>query len=397
MRSRTNNAGTPSIPFVGIPYASFVLLGLPNGVLGVAWPAIRESFGMPLDALGAVLTAVTVGYILVSFNSGRIVSFTGLGPLLVVSSTASAVGLLGYAVAPVWWVMVLSGLLVGMGGGAVDSGMNMYVAANYGAKQMNWLHASFGIGVTLGPAIMTTLLNTGQSWRWGYAIIVLLQGLLAVVFALTLDRWRGSAPTPAAAASGASSNTARSVDTLRLPIAWLGIAIFITHTGVQFTAGQWAYSLFTESRGIAPATAGLWTSIYWASLTAGRLLLGPVADRLGVVPLLRVCILGIVAGSTLVWWNVADPVSFLGLALIGFSLAPLFPSLISSTPGRVDADHAPNVIGFQVAAGSVGIALLPGLAGIMAQNLGLEIVGPFLFAVSLVMLLLHEAIVRCTS
>jgi fucose permease len=186
----------------------------------------------------------------------------------------------------------------------------------------------------------------------------------------------------------------RSVDTLRLPLAWLGIAIFITHTGVQFTAGQWAYSLFTEPRGVAPITAGLWISIYWGSLTAGRLLLGPVADRLGVVSLLRTCILGVMLGSALVWWNAANFVSFLGLALIGFSLAPLFPSLISSTPERVGAGHAANAIGFQVAAGSVGIALLPGFAGVLAENLGLEIIGPFLVAASIVMLVLHEAIVR---
>ncbi len=407
MTSEKRDAGMRSIPLIGIPYFSFILLGLPNGVLGVAWPAIRGSFDMPLDALGTLLTAVTIGYILVSFNSGRLVSLTGLGSFLVLSSAVSAAGLLGYALAPTWWAMVPFGLLVGIGAGAMDAGMNMYVAANYGAREMNWLHASFGIGVTIGPAMMTALLNAGQSWRWGYAIIVLLQGLLAVCFVLTLQRWKGSGPAPTAAPRSppscttegeadreASPSIARSIDTLRLPLAWLGIAIFITHTGVQFTAGQWAYSLFTEARGVAPAAAGLWTSIYWASLTAGRLVLGPVADRIGVVSLLRLCIVGIVLGSGLVWWNVADLASFLGLAFVGFSLAPLFPSLISSTPERVGAGHAPNVIGFQVAAGSVGIALLPGFAGVLAENLGLEIVGPFLVAASLLMFLLHEAIVR---
>ncbi|MGD2144547.1 MAG: MFS transporter, partial [Anaerolineae bacterium] len=226
-------------PTIAVAYFSYVLLGLPNGALGVAWPAIRNSFDIPLDALGTLLTAVTIGYILSSFSSGGIVSFAGLGSFLLLSSAASVAGLLGYAAAPGWWVMVLSGLMVGVGAGALDAGMNTYVAANYGARQMNWLHACFGIGVTLGPAVMTTLLNTGQSWRWGYAIVVLLQGLLAICFALTLDRWSAGASTPRQAKQGFSSGTMRSVDTLRLPLAWLGIAIFITHTGVQFTAGQW--------------------------------------------------------------------------------------------------------------------------------------------------------------
>jgi len=386
-----------SILLIGIAYSSFILLGLPNGSLGVAWPSIRESFGISLDAMGTLLTAVTIGYILSSFNSGRIVARFGIGPVMLATSIASGVGLLGYAVAPAWWVMVLFGLLAGMGGGAVDAGMNMYVAANYKARHMNWLHACFGIGVTLGPALMTTLLDWGQSWRWGYVIIVLLQGLLAASFGLTLDRWRSAEPTQTEAHPGSPAGKARSVDTLRLPLAWLGIAIFVMHTGIEFAAGQWAYSLFTEARSVAPSTAGLWVSIYWGSLTAGRLFLGAVADRVGVVALLRMCIVGIILGSALVWWNVADPVSFTGLALIGFSLAPLFPSLISSTPRRVGAAHAANAIGFQVAAGGVGVALLPGFAGVLAESLGLEIVGPFLFAASIVLLLLHEAIAHLSA
>jgi len=386
-----------SVLLIGIAYSSFVLLGLPNGSLGVAWPSIRESFGISLDAMGTLLTAVTIGYILSSFNSGRIVARFGIGPLLLATSIASGVGLLGYAVAPAWWVMVLSGLLAGMGAGAVDAGMNLYVAANYKTRHMNWLHACFGIGVTLGPALMTTLLDLGQSWRWGYVIIVLLQGLLAAFLGLTLDRWQSAEPTQTEAHPGSPAGKVRSVDTLRLPLAWLGIAIFIMHTGIEFAAGQWAYSLFTEARSVAPSTAGLWVSIYWGSLTAGRLFLGAVADRVGVVALLRMCIVGIILGSALVWWNVADPVSFTGLALIGFSLAPLFPSLISSTPRRVGAAHAANAIGFQVAAGSVGVALLPGFAGVLAKSLGLEIVGPFLFAASIMLLLLHEAIAHLSA
>jgi fucose permease len=377
-----------------VAYFSYILLGLPNGALGVAWPAIREGFGLPLDALGILLTAVTIAYIIVSFNSGRIVSTIGLGAFLVLSSASSAAGLLGYTVAPEWWVMVLSGLLLGAGAAAVDSGMNIYVAANYGAREMNWLHACFGIGVTLGPVMITALLDAGRSWRWGYALVAVLQVALAVGFGLTLDRWRYRQAETTDAKPDRTPAAARSIDTLRLLPAWLGIAIFVNHTGVQFTAGQWAYTLFTEARAVAAATAGLWISIYWGSLTAGRLLLGPVAERVGVVPLLRSCILGIVAGSALVWWHPTDLVSFLGLALIGLSVAPLFPSLISSTPGRVGPRHAANAIGFQVAAGSVGIALLPGFAGVLAQNLGLEAIGPFLVVAGSVMFVLHEALVR---
>jgi len=154
------------------------------------------------------------------------------------------------------------------------------------------------------------------------------------------------------------------------------------------------YTLFTEVRSVAPGTAGLWISIYWGSLTVGRVVFGVVVDRLGVLSTLRTCMFCVILGSVFFWWNVTDILSFLGLALIGFSLGPLFPSLISDTPRRLGAAHAPNAIGFQVAAASLGVAVLPGLAGVLAENLGLEVIGPFLIVASIVMSVLYEMIVH---
>ena len=182
----------------------------------------------------------------------------------------------------------------------------------------------------------------------------------------------------------------RGIDTLRLPVVWVGVLLFFVFTGVEGTAGQWPYTLFTEGRGVDPSSAGWWVSVYWGSLTVGRILFGFVVGRLGVVTSSRLGMLGMTVGSALVWWRASGVLSFLGLALIGFSLAPLFPLLISDTPRRVGGAHAPNTIGFQVAAAGLGIALLPGLAGVLAENLGLETVGPFLFVTSAVTLLLHE-------
>jgi fucose permease len=381
-------------PLIGIAYLSYVLLGIPNGLLGVAWPSIQGSFGIPLDALGTLLTAVTIGYILASFNSGRLIAQIGIGLLLMTSSIVTGLGLLGYILAPTWGAMVLLGLLAGMGSGLVDAGLNTYVAASYSARHMNWLHACFGLGVTTGPALVTAVLNIGQSWRWGYVVVVVLQGLLAACFGLTRDQWKSTASAQTEPGVDSPAHKASGINTLRLPVAWLGIALFIVHPGIQFTAGQWAYSLFTEARAVAASTAGLWISVYWGSLTVGRLVLGGIADRLGVDTLLRICIIGILLWSLVLWWNISDTLNFLALALIGFALAPLFPSLISRTPERVSTAHAANVIGFQVAAGSVGIALVPGIAGVLAENLGLEIIGPFLVIATILLLLLHEAIAR---
>ncbi len=378
---------------LAIAFASYVLLGLPSGLLGVAWPSIRESFGLSLDAMGTMLTTVTIGYILSSFNSGRLIARFGAGALLMIGSMLMGASMLGYVVAPNWRSMVAFGLLLGLGSGIMDAGLNTYVAENYEARHMNWLHASFGIGVTIAPVIMTTVLNVGQSWRWGYVLVVVLEAVLAACYALTRNLWRSAEPTSARADPGSRTGKARSLHSLKLPIVWLGIALFIIHPGIEFVAGNWVYSLFTEARSVTANTASLWVSIYWGSLTVGRLVLGSVADRLGVDRLLRVCIIGILLGSALVWWNVADPISFLGLALIGFGVAPLFPSMISSTPRWMGAAHAANAIGFQVAAAGVGIALLPGFAGILAQKLGLEIIGQFLVGATIIMLLMYEVLV----
>jgi fucose permease len=388
--------GRTRVLSIGIAYAGFVVLGLPSGLLGVAWPSIRETFGIPLDAVGALMLATTAGYLLSSFSSGPVVSRVGMGRLLLASGAIAGVGLLGYAVAPGWWAMVLFGLLAGTGGGAIDAGLNTYFATNHSASLMNWLHACFGLGATLGPAVMTAVLNAGQSWRWGYAVAGALQGLFAICVGLTLRQWRLAGPQSPGAQPGPPARSARGGDTLRLPLVWFNLALFFMYTGTEGTAGQWPYSLLTEVRSVAPSTAGLWVSVYWGSLTVGRIVFGIVADRLGVVSSVRMCTLGVALGSAFIWWNATDALSFLGLALVGFALAPVFPLLVSVTPQRVGAEHAANAIGFQVAAAGLGISLLPGLAGFLAEKTSLEVIGPFMFAISIVMLLLHEAIVSRT-
>ncbi len=287
-------------------------------------------------------------------------------------------------------MVVAFGALAGLGAGAIDAGLNTYAATHFSARMVNWLHAFYGIGALSGPLLMTRVLERSYPWQLGYVIVGAGQLALAACFGLTLRRWSGnnqvndaSSPEPLVAASNAS--------TLRLPVVWFSTAIFFVYTGIEAAAGAWAYSLLTESRAIPMMTAGTWVSIYWGALTTGRIFSATLAGRLPASRLLRCCIAGQAAGALLVWLNLSAPGSFLGLALIGLASAPIFPTMIASTPGRISRNHLANAVGFQIAAAVLGQSLLPALVGVMARRWGSEIVAPALLAAALLLYSLHEA------
>jgi len=379
-----------------LAYTGFIALGLVNSLMGVAWPSIRDTFGLPLDALGVLLIGNTTGYMLASAVSGRLMSLMSVGTMLALSCCVAAISLLASGSAPFWLVLVALGFTSGLSGGAIDGGLNAYAAAHFNPRAMNWLHACFGIGATLGPAIMTAAITSGWGWRAGFWIVGVAQLALAACFGLTRQLW-GDAP-PVAGAAALADGTAPAVGaplaaTLQLPIAWLGIVLFFVYTGVEVATGNWVFSLLTEARGVRAALAGACVSLYWASLTLGRILFGFAVQRISPTTLLRWCMAGAVLSALLIWLNMAPWLTFTGIALMGLALAPQFPLLMSATPGYLGARHAANGVGFQVAAASLGAALLPSLVGVLARANGLEVLGPSLFVAALIMAALYELLV----
>ena len=375
---------------IALAYLSFVSLGLPDGLTGVAWPSIRSYFNLPLNALGSLLVMFTGGYLTASFYSGRMLSIMRLGSLLALSCVATAVSLIGYALSPVWWVMVALGAVAGLGAGAIDAGLNTFAATQFSSRMVNWLHACYGIGAASGPMIMTGVLAARLPWQRGYAVVGVGQLLLAICFGMTRNWWpkrSASEQIPSTAVTRISS-----VSTLRLPVIWLSIAVFFLYTGIEATAGVWTYSLFTESRGVSIRTAGLWVSVYWGGLTVGRLLAGFIVGFVSPNRLLRFCVAGMAMGAALIWLNAASLLSFLGLGLIGLASAPVFPSLIATTPARLSSGHTSNAVGFQIAAAVLGQSLLPTLVGVLANKLGLEIICPSLFVAAVMLLALVQGL-----
>jgi len=374
---------------LAVALVAFVSLGLPDGVLGVAWPSIRRSFDLPPDQLGTLLASATIGYLTSSFSSGAVVTRLGIGRLLLWSSALMVVNSLAYALAPSWWLMVGAGVLAGLGAGAIDAGINAFAAARFSPRLVSWLHASYGVGATLGPLLMTAVLTSGLGWRWGYAVIGLVLAALAVSFLLTVRLWRMD-PSERGSPSDAREPAAGLFDTLARRRVWLNIALFFVYTGLEVSAGQWSYSLFTEARGVAPGVAGIWIGVYWAGLTAGRIASGAVASRLPGDALVRLGSIGALIGALLIWWDPGMGAGFLGLAALGFALAPIYPTLIAETPKRLGPSHATSAIGFQVAAAYLGTAAIPGLTGLLASQAGLTVIGPCLFGTALVLFLLQE-------
>jgi fucose permease len=366
--------------------AGFVSLGLPEGLLGVAWPSIRAEFGLSLDSLGMLLATAAGGYAIASTFSGRVLNRFGIGTVLAVSCGVTGTALVGYSVAPGWPTMVALGAVLGAGGGMIDAALNVYAAINHGPRVLNWMHAAFGLGAALGPLIMTAVIASGLSWSVGYIGVAIAQLGLALGYWLLRARFSGTAPT--------AHPRRASAELLRVPLLWLSVAIFFVYAGIEITAGQWAYSLFTESRGLSTTTAGIWISVYWASLTVGRILFGVVVNHVSVDSLLRACMLAAIVASGLIWLNVQTFLSLSGLAVIGLVLAPMFPSLIATTPARLGERPAADAIGWEVGAAVLGAALLPGVVGILAARLGLEVVGLCLVVAACVLFGLHELLVR---
>jgi fucose permease len=238
---------------------------------------------------------------------------------------------------------------------------------------------------------MTTVLAAHLSWRWGYAAIGTVLAAMTVLFLVTLGQWDSASRL---GSGGEQIKSAGILETLRRPRVWVSIAIFCLYTGIEVTAGTWAYSLFTEGRNVSKPAAGVAVSAYWASLTAGRVFFGAASGRLSRTAILRFGTCLAPAAAALVWLDVVPVVSFAGLALLGFALAPIFPMLISATSDRVGPAYAQQAVGFQVSAANLGAAAVPGLAGVLARVKGLEVIGPYLLATTLLLLVLHEWVLR---
>jgi fucose permease len=390
---------------LGIIYVSFISLGLPDGVLGVAWPAIRVDMGQPLAAVGVITVAITICAAVSSFFAGAIVKRVGTGAVVASSCLMTALALVGYSYAPSFAWLVALGIPLGLGAGAVDASLNHFVAAHYSSRHMNWLHGFWGVGATTGPLIMGWALASPTGWTLGARTIGFMQLGLATVLWLTLSLWaREHAKQTAdevAAAHGDLPNLLTSALPTFKPVrslaTWLAPTTFLLYVAAEMGTGLWAASILATDRGMPLAQAGVWVSVYFGAITVGRFAVGLIANWLGNRKLVQlgICVAALGAALFAAHGWVGDA-SLAGLVLMGLGCAPIFPSLMHETARRFPEEIARKVISRQMIFAYTGIAVIPAAFGLLATWAGLGVIMPVVVALLLMMLFVTTWLDRLT-
>ncbi|PKL26732.1 MAG: MFS transporter [Spirochaetae bacterium HGW-Spirochaetae-3] len=362
-------------------YLAFISLGLPDSTLGVAWPTFRSAVGAPLEAAGLIAVVLTVCSAISSMGSVYVTKRFGTGRVVAASCVLTALGLAGYSLAPSFAWVIVAALPLGFGQGAVDSSLNAHVAAHYASRHMNWLHASWGVGATLGPVVMSVAIVDWGSYRLGYRVISIVQCSLALIFILTLGLWRRDDERRGRYSSAAESrgddrfSPTVGEASLRAAAA-MQIAAYALYSACECSVIMWAASLLVEARGASAGYAGALMSLYFGGIMSGRVLTGFVSDRLGNRRMVWIGMGVATVGAAL--FAIRGPLwlSAPGLFLLGLGFAPIYPGLMHETPRRFGGDVYRTVIGFQMAAAMLGASFFPGLVGLAAARLGLEVLGP---------------------
>ncbi|MCX8031935.1 MAG: MFS transporter [Thermoleophilia bacterium] len=399
----------PAAAVLGLAFLAFVAyvsLGLPDGLLGVAWPSMRRDFSLSFDALGALFVTTTVGYLSSSFFGGRLTARFRIGMLLAASTFLAGAALVGYALSVGWWMVVVIGIAAGLGGGGIDTALNIYVAQRHGERMMQWLHASYGVGAMLGPVIMTLSLTSLGTWRWGYVVVGCLQLVLAICFVLTASKWEERASLRGmdfAAGSGAVNQESATraserhgvahdvpiLETLKEWRVWLSMLLFFIYMGLEVALGSWSYTLLTEARGVSPRLGGYFMASYWGIFTVGRIMAGFYTKRVSLQAIVLSSLGVACVGAVVLMLKIPGSINLAACAVIGFAIAPVLAAFLSGTAQRVGARHSANTIGMQISAMGLGAAVLPSLTGVVAERFSLQAIPTFLLAVTLLLIALY--------
>ena len=375
---------------LAIIYLSFISLGLPDALLGAAWPTMCQEFSVPVSYAGGISMIIAIGTIISSLQSDRLTKWLGTGKVTAISVGMTAVALFGFSVSGAYWQLCLWAIPYGLGAGSVDASLNNYVALHYASRHMSWLHCMWGLGATIGPYIMGFVLSGGGHWSAGYRYVGLLQILLTAILLLSLPLWKNRQ----ADSDGESAKPLPLSQVVRMPGAKEIMVTFFCYCGLEQTAMLWGSSYLALYKGIPAETAAFFASMFFIGITAGRGLNGFLTVKFSDTQLIRLGQVIILAGAGVMLLPMGQTASLMGLILIGLGCAPIYPCIIHSTPAHFGAEKSQALIGVQMASAYVGTLLMPPLFGLIANHISVGWMPAYLLAILALMIFMHERLIR---
>jgi fucose permease len=378
-----------SIILLIIIYISFISLGLPDSLLGSAWPSMYGSLNVPLHYAGYIAMIVTAGTVVSALFSEKIIRRLGTGIVTAVSVLMTAVALIGISFSPAFILLCLWAIPLGLGAGSVDAALNNYVALHYKAKHMSWLHCFWGVGASMGPIIMSFFLINQNAWNLGFRTIGVIQCCLVAILFITLSLW-GINKSPMSHEENKNSQGISLKELLSLAGVKPILVAFFCYCGIELTVGLWGSSFLVFEKNISPEKAAQWISLFYIGITSGRFVSGFLTMKLSNRQMIHLGQTFIACGIIALLLPFGSILLLPGLFIIGLGCAPIYPSFIHETPRNFGADKSQALIGLQMASAYVGSMIMPPLFGQMASFLSFNIFPFFIGAMLLLNILMVE-------
>lgn len=380
-----------------IIYLAFISLGLPDSLLGSGWPTMHRDLCVPISYAGIVTMIISGGTIISSLSSDRLTRKFGTGPVTAFSVFLTAAALFGFSVSPHFWMLCVWAVPYGLGAGAIDAALNNYVALHYSSRHMSWLHCFWGVGTIVSPYIMSFALTGPFGWSGGYRIVSVIQLAITVVLFLCMPLWKGHAVSMAEKKE-AETKPLGLAGALKIKGVPQMLSGFFAYCSAESTVMLWASSYLVQVRDINAKKAAACAALFFIGITAGRFLSGIVSERLGDKLLIRIGSAVMIAGIFCIALPVsADLLSFAGFIIIGLGCAPVYPSIIHSTPSHFGKENSQAVIGIQMASAYAGSTFMPPLFGLIANHISIQLLPVFLTVFVILMIVMIESLNRLIS
>lgn len=376
---------------LALVYVCFISLGLPDSLLGSAWPILHQEINVPVSFAGIISTVISLGTIVSSLLSDRLVKKWGSGTITAVSIAMTAAALFGFSVSGEFWLLLLWAIPYGLGAGGVDAVLNNYVALHFKPQHMSWLHCFWGVGASISPYIMSFALVKLQSWNDGYLIVSIIQIVLSLVIFLSLPLWKKGVEQ-----EEEKSEPLRFGEILRIPGAVPCFILFFAYCSLELSASLWASSFLADARGVAPEIASAFASLFYIGMTVGRGINGFFAMKFEDRTLIRTGLAIITVGAALLFLPFAWT-SLVGFVVVGLGCAPVYPCIIHMTPSLFGKERSQAMIGVQMAAAYSGFCVVPPLVGLLAEKISILLLPVCLAALLILIIAMHETVVRKTK